>query len=394
MPSFPLGTPFRLASLQFRGRPDVPAEALYWRARRTENGNPTQMNPATPTRRARLPEPLLWAVLALLLTIGMLVLRPTTLSNDSYQYLDVANNLRLGRGIVTTLIYFDTERSHGLMPAPLTTFPPGYPAAVAAASLGGDLEAAGRLVSVVSCALTAGLLAWGVMLLKVRPAFRPFLPFLFVTNADVLRAATSVSTEPLFMLLCVGAVVGLIRAEERKVSPLTLPGFVLAGLACWVRYAGYFLIAGIVAYEFLQLLVEGKDGRSRRLAFLAMTSVPIALAATLLARNMVTVGSWRGGNDMVVHNGLGRMAVQYLLSQVHLLLGGHAMAYGVPEVLLLMGGISAAFAVAAASRRGGVPLLRSPGRTISQAGTLLATICVLVYSAGIVYAGLRTSISF
>src|ERR1039458_2156567 len=70
------------------------------------------------TSRGRLlAEMLLWGVLGLAVAFGMLAFRPVPLSNDSCQYLSVAANIRAGNGAATDLVYFDTERSHGRIPA-------------------------------------------------------------------------------------------------------------------------------------------------------------------------------------------------------------------------------------------------------------------------------------
>ena len=49
-------------------------------------------------------------------------------SDDSFQYLSIAENLADGNGIRTSIVHFDQERSHGEIPAPVTWFPAGYPA--------------------------------------------------------------------------------------------------------------------------------------------------------------------------------------------------------------------------------------------------------------------------
>ena len=72
-----------------------------------------------------------WGLVALLFVGFFLVFRPMPLADDSYQYLNVADNFNHGRGIATSLVHFEMERSHGRMPAPLTTFPPVYPLSIA-----------------------------------------------------------------------------------------------------------------------------------------------------------------------------------------------------------------------------------------------------------------------
>jgi hypothetical protein len=330
-----------------------------------------------------------WALLALLSALAIRAYRPMPLLDDSYQYLNVAENLQHGRGVTTALIHFDPERSHGRMPAPLTTFPPGYAAVIAATGYGRDLEATARLVSCVCYAATAACLMWAMVLTSVTIFLRQAILFLFVTNAVALSFAASVLTEPLYMLLSTGSVVGLIWAE--KAAETGLPkhsvigraaiAYSLAGLAYWVRYAGLFLIVAVVGYALLQLALE----RSRLRAVLLLTTlIPVAMAAALMLRNVVTVGTWKGGNDMAVQNPLKTVAADHVRAHLHLMLGGHAATFGVFEGLLLAG---LAFLGFVAVRQVGA--YRNP-----DAAALLVALCVLIYSAGIFYAGLRTVISF
>lgn len=145
----------------------------------------------------------------------MRLYRPQPLYNDSYQYLSVAENLNRGRGLTTSLVHFDTERSHGRIPAPLTSFPPGYPAVVALASrLAGDDEGAARAVSLVSHAGTAALLAWALLLAGVSAFFRRVVLLLFATNAVALNFSTAVLSESLYMLLSTGALAAFSPAGE------------------------------------------------------------------------------------------------------------------------------------------------------------------------------------
>ena len=61
-----------------------------------------------------------------LLSIVYVHSKGVRLSNDAYQYLSIAENLRTRGKIATSIVHFDTERARGRLPAPETTFPPGY----------------------------------------------------------------------------------------------------------------------------------------------------------------------------------------------------------------------------------------------------------------------------
>ncbi len=345
-------------------------------------------------------EVLAWALLAFLGASLMRAFRPTPLDRDSYQYLSVAENLNHGRGLTTSLIYFDKERSHGRIPAPLTTFAPGYPVVIAIASrLGADPESVGREVSCICFAGTAALLAWGLILVGVPSLWRQVVLLLFATNAAALEFAAWVMTEPLYMLLSTGAVLGLICAEKGALSNHTVIARAIiacsvAGLACWVRYAGYFLIAAVVCYALLQWVLQ----RNRlRTVFLWTTLASVALAGVLMLRNLLIVGTWKGGNDMEVHHRLKDVTAAYARAQLHLLLGEHPITFGVWQILLLVGGLGAAALLIAPLRTAGLPgigwLWTGWWRKPDAAG-LLVGLCILVYSVGMFYSALRTDITF
>lgn len=335
-----------------------------------------------------------WTLVALLAALAMRAYRPMPLVDDSYQYLNVAENLEHGRGVTTSLIHFDAERSNGRMPAPLTTFPPGYPAVIAAAGDGRDLETVARFVSCICYAGTAACLAWALVLTGVTAVLRQVSMFLFVSNAVALSFASSVLTEPLYMLLSTFSVAGLIWAEQaaqtgrlnRSVIARAVIAYSAAGLAYWVRYAGLFLIVALIVYALLQLVLD----RSRlRAALLLPALIPVALAAALMVRNVAIVGTWKGGNDMTVQNPLKNVALDYARAQLHLMLGGHAVTFGIFEGLLLAGVLGLATLALVAVLKEGSQLQWKP-----SAAAVLVGLCVIIYSAGIFSAGLRTVISF
>jgi hypothetical protein len=335
-----------------------------------------------------------WALLALVGALSVRAYRPTPLLDDSYQYLNVAEHFARGQGLTTSLVHFDAERSHGRIPAPVTTFPPGYPVVLAAVGEGRDLEAAARLVSCVCYAGTAAFLAWALILTGVTAVLRQVVMLLFATNAVALSFAASVLSEPLYMLLSTGSVVGLIWAEQsaqnglphRSVIAGAVMAYSAAGIAYWVRYAGLFLIVALAGYAVLQLIRQ----RSRlRGVLLATALIPPALAAGLMLRNVVTVGTWKGGNDMAVHNSVKTVAADYVRAHFHLLLGVHAVKVEAFAGLLVAGVLGLVLlALAAVSKRGAQPQ-RTP-----NAAALLVGFCILIYSAGMFYAGLSTVISF
>ena len=321
-----------------------------------------------------------WALLSFLTAMSMRALRPMPLQDDSYQYLSTADNLNHARGVSTSLVHFDTERSHGVVPAPLTTFPPAYPVAVAEAGrLTGNLEAAGRLLSVLCFAGTAALLAWALILSGTGVFVRQILLCLFTANAVNLEYATGVLTEPMYMLASTAAVVLLLWAQVRPSRLAVVAAYTLAGLGYWIRYAGLFLIAALLCYAVVRVV---RDRGEVRLTYAGAALIPLVLAGLLMGRNYLSVGTWKGGNDLPVHNSFQSVAAGYVRAQWHLLTGEHALKLGVWEVLLLVGVVAV---VLLAVRMGRPPFGWS---------LVLILLCLGVYSLGIVYAGLTSSISF
>lgn len=284
-------------------------------------GSPVR--PTTP--RARLlsvREAGLWgaASAALSTAVTLAVPYPNT-GNDSYQYLGVADHLLTGRGITTDLPFFDVEQSHGVLPAPFTTQPPGYPLAIAGLRLLGlPPVVAGLAVSVLAVALTVLVLGLATRTLRVPARFaRPAL-FAFAVNPFTLTFAGSVLSEALFTLLVTGAVLGLVLADRtaahRRAS--LLAGIAL-GLSVWVRYAGLFVVVG-TAVALTALLLLRRDRRAaERLAITVGVAAP--LVGALLARNAVVAGSWRGGNTVSVEHSAGGLVVDTADALLHLVIG-------------------------------------------------------------------------
>ena len=117
-------------------------------------------NRFAPAPGLRLAEIAIWGALAALLC-GLLLAATgyQRLSNDGYQYLSVVDNLSAGHGVSTNLVHFDIERAHGTIPAPLTTFPAGFPVATTVFhAMGMASQSAGVAVSLFGLALAVVLL--------------------------------------------------------------------------------------------------------------------------------------------------------------------------------------------------------------------------------------------
>jgi hypothetical protein len=285
-----------------------------------------------------------WTLVAFSVAYTIRVLRPAPLGNDAYQYLSVADNFCNGHGLATSLVYFDTERSHGLIPAPMTWFPPGYPMLVGSlCRLGADPVGAARLVSCLSFSITAGLLAWTLSLLQIAPLWRWASSILFVANAVALQYASSVSTDSLFMMLSTASVAALVWAEDRALpgrvaAARVVIAFFVAGVSYWLRYAGLFLIAGLAGYALCILTQRGRGPRGSVWFYSVLLSAVIA--ASLMLRNWRVVGSWMGGNNMPAHHPFRSVMSAWMYCNLHLILGEHSLrSLGAWPVLVLLAGI-------------------------------------------------------
>src|SRR6185503_2240309 len=104
-------------------------------------------------------------------------------------------------------------------------------------------------------------------------------------------------SEGLFTLLVLAGTALLVGARLRlagEARGLWLAAGLAFGAAYFVRYAGLFLVVGLGL-----LLLRHLAARDRRLArgyglALAVASVPVLLG---VARNLVLVGTWQGGNE-------------------------------------------------------------------------------------------------
>jgi hypothetical protein len=308
------------------------------------------------------------------------------LGNDSYQYLSVVENVAAGRGLQTSLVHFDVERAHARIPAPLTTFPPGFPVVAGAlCRLGVAPTTASQAVSLAAMSLVVALLALACNALELGAWVARGTILLFAVNAYALWYAGTVSSEPLFTLLFVAAVLCTLCAEraldERRAASFAAAAGLLAGLSYWVRYAGLLVIAGLGVALGTLFLVR----RSRRslLTLVRTMAAALVLVAVGFARNVRLTGSWQGGNTKVVHHALGEMVKKSVTSFGHLFVGE---AVSVParlcETLFVL---ALAFAL--------LRWRRWP-RGAAAAPAFIVTVVTFVYSVLMFYVGLHSVISY
>ena len=340
---------------------------------------------------------LFWCAIAAAFACGHLrVTRGPVFANDSYTYLSVADNFLNGLPGYTSIVHFDSERSFGRVPAPLTTFPPGYPATVAAlrAISGIPTSWSACAISIMALVLLVAVCAHAAQLLGVGPPLTRFLLVWLIGNSWGAVFGTSVLTESLFALTSIAALTLLVSAMQKPASTahaamLFVAGGILAGASYWVRYAGLFLFAAIASFFLLRLLVL-RD-RSSRLAALSV-GCAAALIGTGMVRNSLLVGTWKGGNTKSVHHALAGVIHDFALWNYHLLLGGIASSrFGAGEALLCAGALVLGLVVVAGFRleRGAWTL-----RRIVLARSALPLWYLIVYCAGMLYLGVSSVISF
>jgi hypothetical protein len=276
------------------------------------------------------------------------------LGYDSFQYMSVAENLAAGNGIRTSIAHFEPERSHGVLPAPMTWFPAGYPALMTVLALVGISPMwAGFLVSGTAfCALVATT-AWLCSWYGLSAAAARLTLFCLIANSMAITFSAAVLSESTFTALSVGSLAMLLAASSEGGTAHDGSGLALwalsglaTGLSCWIRYTGLFLFAGVGLYLSLEILRDRR--RDLRGPLLAVAAAG-ALTAALLLRNVYLVGTWRGGNTKAVSETALYVARRSAAAIYQLFLGALRLErLGVPELLLaLAGSVCACFGITA-----------------------------------------------
>lgn len=337
----------------------------------------------------------------LVVTSALLALRALTsgsapaIAHDSFQYLAVAEQALDGHIGETSLVHFDAERSFGRVPAPMVTFPVGYPLVVAVLGAAGFDLTTGAMVVNVGCALICVVLLWWMTgMLRLPHWARHTVLGLTVVNGTLLLFATTASTEMLFTTVVLAGCALMLRAYLTD-GRVTLGAWAASGIAFGaayhVRYAGIFLVLGLGVVAVRHLI--------RRRRELLLGSVIAGATASLLVgagmlRNILLVGNWRGGNEKEVTNALANVAVQTVRAINGLVLGPLTSSPDltlVPRAVFAL--LVALLVVLLVARRRGIdaPTPLSPRARIFALDLL---ILVAVYCGFMFYAGLTTVISY
>lgn len=193
-----------------------------------------------------------WPVVGVLAICACVMALVTTggqgigVSPDSVYYLEGAQNILAGRG-------YSTRQAGGAY-VPITHWPPGYSLALAAFSLGGDLLDAARRLN----ALLMGLLVIGAAGLVRQYSGRSWAGvvagLLVAGGAAIMEVHTVAWSEPLFMVMALGACALFGRYTRTGRWRTLLATALLAGMTVTVRYAGAALVVALIACLVVILL--------------------------------------------------------------------------------------------------------------------------------------------
>ena len=325
--------------------------------------------------RLRQSEIVLWcAALTLLIVIRLATAGPA-LTNDGYQYLSEARNISTGNGFSTSIVHFDEEQSHGRIPAPLTTFPPGYPVMIALLSyLGLSLKTAAVLCSALSAIGLIPLIVLFCQEADVASNGTRFALAIVVGNSLGLSLGTGVNTDMLFTFLSSGSILACWTAlrpgnSSSRTGVLLFVCGILAGAAYWVRYAALLLLLALIVFVVMRAIL------ARRIQTIAR-AWPLASACLLMGplmlRNYLVVGSWRGGNTKPLFTPVYETAKTMFMSIHQALFAAPRPVLGLGELILYGGFVVLVWAVVTSK----VPLQiapthRVPVLIIAYTGTCL-----------------------
>jgi hypothetical protein len=222
--------------------------------------------------------------------------------NDSFQYFSVAENALAGHIGYTSLIHFDSERSFGVVPAPMVWFPLGYPMAIAFVSLLGlSVQSAGFVISILSTVACVALLAWIGNRLGWCRRLRNATLAIFVFNAAVVEYGAAAMSEALFTFAVLSGVAMVVAARLNADGSQWrwIAAGLVFGAAYFVRYAGLFFVLGFALVLIRQFFVSNR-ALSKRYAITFFMASVIVLA--VVVRNYILVGNWRGGHQQLGSN--------------------------------------------------------------------------------------------
>ena len=312
---------------------------------------------------------MLGVLAAFAVTITLIATRSgPLLSPDSVTYVSLARNLASGRGYVD------------LTGQPNTTFAPGLPAILAAASsLGVSIATASRAVNAASF---VALVALGYCLLvrHTRSLVLSFLATAFILASPAMLDVTDhLWSEMLFSALVLVFVLALEEAARRSREEgdlrWELTAGAIAGLACLVRYAGFPLV--LVGFVCTAATPGTPRTRVRRSAAFLATAVPLPLLWT--ARNAASGARYLLGPRTPSPLGVARILDQFVHSSSDMFVRGLTAQRA--WWALAIAALAIGLAVSAWFQQ------RAAGRSDDRPSPLPLVAFVVVYSVAVIVSG-------
>lgn len=216
---------------------------------------------------------------------------------DSVAYLNAADNLRRGLGLVLTI----TPLSSPATVIPFATWPPLYPLLISAAcGLTSDTVTAARIVQIVSVGLLALPVGWLTYRMAGARFVLPVLVFCAILR-PLLITSSFVWSESTFIFLSYTAIATLVegmrddRFQGRIRLSLLAGAGLLAGLAMLTRYIGAAVIAAGVAVIVMHAEEESSGRRAIR-RLVAFTLPAVFPNILWIARTHAATGYFFGEN--------------------------------------------------------------------------------------------------
>lgn len=229
-----------------------------------------------------------WPLLLLLLLFGVgsyFIYRTTSsgigLRDDTFSYFTAAEGLVQGHG------YGRIDRAGSFRP--LTNFPPGYSALLAATRLLGlDLEAGARLIAGISHGALVFMVGLSILWASESAFFALIGASLILVSPGLLETLSWARSEGPYLSFALASLLILAAAIKKRARWLHSTSALLTALAFLTRYVGLSLVAtGAVA-----LLISPAGPKRKRferaLLFGGISSAPIL---AILAANLLISGS-------------------------------------------------------------------------------------------------------
>ena len=252
------------------------------------------MTAASASNRGRLELALALTVVALGGTGAWLATSDgPVVTSDSVVFLDAAENVRSGQGVVLSGSYPNLEPTLGDRPGfPLVHWPPLYPGGLAAASaaVGDPVEGARALQALL---LVGNLALFGVLVWRLTGSRLGAVAAMavFVISPAGIERHLDVASEPLFMLLLFSGLESLALYLTGRGVGWLVAAVGLLGAALLTRYAGL----PVLVVAFAVLVAFGTGSSARKLARGAWVTAAVAAPLGLwLVRNAADAGTATG----------------------------------------------------------------------------------------------------